>query len=319
MTFDETKELKDLNYNEQINVEIEKDVKAEQRQKEVEELEKYSKELDDEIQKELKGVKKLSDSLSKFHEDQRAFFRKGQQKPDSEYRRSVAQAIRDKARGIKHALKHEVKEWKEGAQGIRNWLKGEKVDHHQKAALKNMALHSALVVVPAAATGGLAAGLGALPMLAFGFLEHTLLLATGRSAIWANVDENLRDPDSYSDDELLEIFIEKFADGIQSAPTTNRDWIAAFMKSNMMDKKRKEQVEASVKDQVTRLLFKDVPVGMTFRSLKDTTAPNRYMRYEKVSATKAKLIAKVGYGVAASADEELQFFGINTPVLLEQE
>lgn len=240
--FDETKDLKDLNYNEQINVEVKKDVKKESISENKKFIEKSESEIDAEIDDKLKNVKKLSEAMKNFNDEQKAFFREGQQKPDSNFRRSLGQAFRDKTKGLAKALKEEVHEWKTAAGAMKTIMKGGKLDHHQKGALKSVAIHSALVVLPAAATGGLSTGLMALPSLAFGFLEHSLVLSAGRAAIWANVDENMRDPDSYDDDELLEMLIGKLADGIESAPISNRDWIKAVMKGNIMEEKKKEEL-----------------------------------------------------------------------------
>lgn len=324
--FDETKDLKDLNYNEQINAELEKDLKVSIRNKKAEMILKSESEINAEVENKLKNYKKLSESLKEFHEEQQAFFRKGQQKPNSEYRRSLSEAIRDKAVGIKTALKHEVKEWKIGADGIRTWLKGGKMTDHHKGALKNLALHSSLVLVPAAATGALTAGLGALPLLAFGFLEHTLLLATGRSAIWAGLDENMRDPDSYSDDELLEVFLEKLAYGIENADIPNREWVGAFMKTNLLQQREKQakqadKSEASLMSEqdTTRTLFKNVPIGMTFKHCRSVPSHGRYTVYEKISASKAKVIANEGYGELACVTVvgNVYPFGLNISVILQ--
>jgi hypothetical protein len=55
------------------------------------------------------------------------------------------------------AAKHEVKEFKEAGEGIKAWMSGKEMSHHQKDAFKKVATHVAI----AAAAGALGAGLGA--------------------------------------------------------------------------------------------------------------------------------------------------------------
>lgn len=55
------------------------------------------------------------------------------------------------------AAKHEVAEFKEAGAGIKAWMSGKEMSHHQKDAFKKVATHVAI----AAAAGALGAGLGA--------------------------------------------------------------------------------------------------------------------------------------------------------------
>jgi hypothetical protein len=58
----------------------------------------------------------------------------------------------------KHAVKHEVKEYKEAVSGIKAVLKGGKMTREQKKAVKVIAFDVALTVATVCVTGGLAAG-----------------------------------------------------------------------------------------------------------------------------------------------------------------
>lgn len=230
--FDKTGDIQDFNYNEQIQKEVEQQ-SEENFQEKMDELEK---EIEKDIEKELKGKTKLSQIIKDFHEDQKAFFKKGGYKENSSERRQLGKLIADKSKGIVHALKHEVKEYKTAVNAVRKVARGEKLDHHDKAALKSVAVHTALVVVPMAATGGMSAGLTqALPHLIGGMLEHGLVMSAGKSIVYAKKEKL----DEMSDDELLEQMVKFMAKGAMSAPIKTKDWAKAVMKHNRMQKQQK--------------------------------------------------------------------------------
>jgi hypothetical protein len=67
----------------------------------------------------------------------------------------------------KHAIKHEIEEFKTAGQGIKAVLKGGKMTHEQKHAVKAVAFDAALTLAVSAVTGGLGAG-------ASGLAAHTV-------------------------------------------------------------------------------------------------------------------------------------------------
>lgn len=251
---DKNKALQNFNYNEQIKQQIEKEVtepekkdgedkpKSEHRSHPAFDHKEMDK-LDKEVEKDLKGVKKLSQALKSFHEDQKKFFKDKDYEEGSEQRRKLGNIIRDKSKGLVKALKEEGEEWKHAANSMKKIFNGEKLSHHEKAALKNIAIHAALVVGPAAVTGGLSAGVTtALPHLAFGFLEHSLVMSGLKAAVWAKK----QDVNDMTEDELLEMLIEYLAKGVEKGAMSKRDWVKAMMKANALEKKQKASIIASL-------------------------------------------------------------------------
>lgn len=174
-----------------------------------------------------KPVKKMSEAIKDFNEDQKEFFKKEGHRPGSEERRNASQLIKDKAKGIVTALKGEGKEWKTAAGALRKMKKGEKLDHHDKAALKSIALHTGIVAGEMALTGGLAHGLAvAIPHLASGLLQHSLALNFGKAAVYSASNEE------QTDDELLEELVHMFAKSVEDAPIKSSHWIEAIKKHN---------------------------------------------------------------------------------------
>ncbi len=172
-----------------------------------------------------KPVKKMSSAIKDFNEEQKAFFKKEGHRPGSEERRSASKLIKDKAKGIVTALKGESKEWKTAAGALRKMKKGEKLDHHDKAALKAIALHTGIVAGEIAVTGGLAHGIAvALPHLASGMLSHSLAINFGKAAAYASVKASKEQ----TDDELLEELVHMFAKGVEDAPMKSSHWIEAI-------------------------------------------------------------------------------------------
>lgn len=177
-----------------------------------------------------KPVKKMSDAIKDFNEEQKEFFKKEGHRPGSEERRNAAQLVKDKAKGIVTALKGESKEWKTAANALRKMKKGEKLDHHDKAALKAIALHTGIVAGEMAVTGGLAHGIAvALPHLASGMLSHSLAINFGKAAAYASVEVAAEEQ---TDEELLEELIHMFAKGVEDAPMKSSHWIEAIKKHN---------------------------------------------------------------------------------------
>lgn len=74
----------------------------------------------------------------------------------------------------KHAIKHEVEEFKEAASGIKTVLTGGKMTPKQKKAIKTVALHCAVSVAVSAVSGGLAAGAAGLTAKSAGVFASAL-------------------------------------------------------------------------------------------------------------------------------------------------
>lgn len=192
---------------------------------------KNAKQTEIEPKKKLNKVKKIagkmSDAIKGFNEEQRKFFTEGQHKPESEERRKLGDMIKDKSKGIAKAVKHEVKEWKLAANALRKLKRGEKLDQHDKAAMKAVAIHAGIVIGEMALTGGLAHGLAvAVPHLATGLLQHSAIVNFGKAAIYAKAE------DEEADEALLEELIKMLGEGAAKADVKPEKWINAVKKGN---------------------------------------------------------------------------------------
>lgn len=133
--------------------------------------------------------------------------------------KKVPHLIRQKAKGIVKGLKHEVHEWKVAAQGVAALAKGEPLTDNHKKALREVAIHTALVVGSTVATGGMAGGLVKIASgLGIHFLEHSLAVNGLKALAFAKAAEgkplNLPLTDSEAED-LLEKLVLMFADYIE--------------------------------------------------------------------------------------------------------
>lgn len=160
---------------------------------------------------------------SMLHE-QRKFFKGAGYKPKSAERRSFGQFIKDKAKGLVHALKHEVHEFKEAGQGVNKFFQGKKMSHEEKKALKTVLIHSALVIGPMAVTGGLSAGLSSvLPSVATHFVEHALVMNVAKVAMFASDDPT---------DANMQKMLEKFAEYVAEQDLSVDEWKKMFAEQN---------------------------------------------------------------------------------------
>jgi hypothetical protein len=144
---------------------------------------------------------KLTDKVKKkienWTKEEKAFFERNEGAPGSEMRRSLGQALKDKAAGawkaIKKGAKHEVEEFKAAGEGVSKFFKGEKLSHHEKDALKAVAVKVVTTAVFGAAFGGLSHGVAAFGKhVAIEFIPHvvgeTILKGAGRAALFADME-----------------------------------------------------------------------------------------------------------------------------------
>lgn len=179
--------------------------------------------------------KKLKVKWKLFNKEQKKFFGHGHHKAKSKERRTAGQLLKDKAKGIVKAIKHEVHEWKTAASGIKALLTGKKLDHHQKKAIKAVAIHTALVATPMLITGGLSAGLtGAMKGMAVHFLEHTAIMRGIQIAAFASVTAwpALAVDKDLTDTQALNLFVQQFADSVSTANITDQQWADVMLSQN---------------------------------------------------------------------------------------
>jgi hypothetical protein len=142
-------------------------------------------------------VNKIKNKLKNWGNEEKKFFQNGEHKPGSETRRTLAQAVKDKARGavkaIKQGVAHEVHEFKEAGKGVNKFFRGEPLNEHEQKALKSVGIKIATTAVFGAAMGGLSHGAAYFAKhVAVEFIPHvvgeTLLKGVGRAAIFADAD-----------------------------------------------------------------------------------------------------------------------------------
>lgn len=160
-------------------------------------------------------------TTAEFAKSEHEFFHGSGHEKGSEPRRTLGKFLQDKAKGIVKACKHEVREFKYAGNALLGMLHGKKPDEHQRAAIKTVMIHTAMVLGPMAVSGGLSLGLAhALPHVVAGFLEHTLVVSAARAAVFAS--------DAPTPEEMVERLVTKFAEYIESGEISKEEWAAAF-------------------------------------------------------------------------------------------
>ena len=161
-------------------------------------------------------AKNIGRKISGWAEKEKEFFTKGQDKPNSETRRTIGEALRDKAKGagkaIAHGFKHEVHLFKEAAGAVKKFATGEELSDSDKKAVKDVAIKVVTTAVTAAAMGGLGGGAVAFAKLvAIELVPHvvieTLAVGAGKAALFADTNE---------DERILTGFMEKITEGLES-------------------------------------------------------------------------------------------------------
>ena len=186
---------------------------------------------------------KIKQKIENWTKEERAFFEKNEGAPGSEMRRSLGQALKDKAAGawkaIKKGAKHEVEEFKAAGEGVGKFFKGEKLSHHEKDALKAVAIKVVTTAVFGAAMGGLGHGVAAFGKhVAIEFIPHvvgeTILKGAGRAALFADMEGEAEM------DANMTKFAEMIAKGLEEME------ISPEMMEQMVDSynKKKESGEA---------------------------------------------------------------------------
>lgn len=84
---------------------------------------------------------------------------------------------------VRHAVKHEIKEFKTAGEGIRGVLRGEKMSGEQKTAVKLVAFDAAVTVALVAISGGLAAGLTGAATKGIEVFSHSLAKKVALNAV----------------------------------------------------------------------------------------------------------------------------------------
>ncbi len=166
---------------------------------------------------------KVKKKIENWTEKEKAFFERNQGAPGSETRRSIGQALRDKAAGawkaIKKGAQHEVHIFKDATKGVSNFFAGKDVSEEEVSAMKSVGVKILTTAVFAAGMGGLAAGAaGFAKLVAVELVPHvvaeTVLLGAGRAAVFADANGEAEE------DANMIKFTELIAKGIEEMEIT---------------------------------------------------------------------------------------------------
>jgi hypothetical protein len=186
---------------------------------------------------------KVKKKIENWTKEEKAFFERNEGAPGSEMRRSLGQALKDKAAGawkaIKKGAKHEVEEFKAAGSGVKNFFSGKELSEHEIKAVKAVGFKIVTTAIFGAAMGGLGHGVAAFGKhVAMEFIPHvigeTILKGAGRAALFADMEGEAEM------DANMEKFAELIAKGLEEMEITPE------MMEQMVDSynKKKESGEA---------------------------------------------------------------------------
>lgn len=204
--------------------------KQDHKEKKQDEKNKKQRDKQDGVKKPIH--KKVAHSVKQFKKDQNEFFRGKENEAGSDTRRSMGKFMKDKAGGVIKALKQEGEHWKHSVGAVKKLAKGEKLDKHDKSALKNVAFSIASTVIPMAITGGLSAGIAhAAPHLATHLLKDSLVMSGLRAAAFASVVTAGDISDEEAESKLDEI-MKGMGTAMEKSDIPKEQWQGAFDKAN---------------------------------------------------------------------------------------
>jgi hypothetical protein len=189
---------------------------------------------------------KVKKKIENWTKEEKAFFEKNEGAPGSETRRSLGQALKDKAAGalkaIKKGAKHEVHIFKDATKGVSKFFAGQDVSEEEVKAIKSVGIKIATTAIFAAGMGGLAAGAaGFAKLVAIELVPHvvaeTVLLGAGRAAVFADADGEAED------DANMIKFTELIAKGIEEMEITPE------MMEQMVDSYNEKKESGEIKDE----------------------------------------------------------------------
>jgi hypothetical protein len=195
-----------------------------------------------------KVTEKIKKKIENWTKEEKAFFERNEGAPGSEMRRSLGQALKDKAKGalkaIKKGFKHEVEEFKAAGEGVSKFFKGEPLTKHEQKAVKAVAFKVVTTAVFGAAFGGLSHGAVAFGKhVAMEFIPHvvgeTILKGAGRAAIFADMEG-----EAEMDANILK-FTELIAKGLEEMEITPE------MMEQMVDSYNEKKERGEVDDEVS--------------------------------------------------------------------
>jgi len=181
-----------------------------------------------------KITEKIKKKIENWTEKEKAFFDRNEGAPGSKERRSLGQALKDKAAGalkaIKKGFKHEVEEFKAAGSGVKNFFSGKELSEHEVKAVKAVAFKVVTTAVFGAAFGGLSHGVAAFGKhVAMEFIPHviaeTILKGAGKAAVFADMEG-----EAEMDANMVK-FAEMIADGLENmeiSPEMMEDMVDSY-------------------------------------------------------------------------------------------
>lgn len=123
---------------------------------------------------------------------------------------------------------HEVHEFKHAGSALKKFFTGnlKDINHHEKDALKTIAIHTGIVIGTMALTGGLGhllhgGVLGAAGGIGVHYLEHSAITRIGHALLFAKGEEDYL---NMSDEDLLKKFIISISNHMESGNIKEEDW-----------------------------------------------------------------------------------------------
>jgi hypothetical protein len=240
---------------------------------------------------------KVKQKISNWTEKEKAFFERNEGAPGSKERRSLGQALKDKAAGalkaIKKGAKHEVEEFKAAGSGIKNFFSGKPLSEHEQKAVKAVAFKVVTTAVFGAAFGGLSHGVAAFGKhVAMEFIPHiigeTLLKGVGKAAVFADADG-----EAETDANVLK-FTEMIAKGLEEMEITPE------MMEQMVDSYNEKKENGEVENETPEVkaehlhLVDELMLEMIYGFIEEATATTKDW----------KLAARIG-----GPDGKIVYFG----------
>ena len=198
---------------------------------------------------------RIQDKIKGWAEEEKDFFKKKVYKGNSPERRSWGEAIKAKGIGAWHAIvkgaKHEVEEFKTAGHAVKSLVNGDKLDEHQKKALKAVGIKVATTALFGGLTGGLEHGLGKFALhVAKELIPHTvgetIAKGIGKASLFAGAEEE----DMYME-KFLNVISEKMAD-MDITPEMLEQMVDSYNEKN--DSKTNEDI-SYMKDLVTETVI----------------------------------------------------------------
>ena len=196
---------------------------------------------------------KIKKKIENWSESEKDYFKKGHHKAGSEARRTIAQTLKDKAKGtwqaVKDGLKHEVHEFKTAGTAVGKLFSSpggwNDLSHHEKDALKAVGVKIVTTALFGAAMGGLSHGTaGFAKHVAVEFVPHviaeTFLKGAGRAALFADTEG-----EAEMDAQFIK-FTELLADGLENMK------ISPEQMDEMIDSYNKKKANGEEQPEITK-------------------------------------------------------------------